>query len=45
MIAAVLYRNNVFSSLSVSLTTNSIVLTGDFNGTQTIYFSGFIFST
>jgi len=45
MIAAVLYRNNVFSSLSVSLTTNSIVLTGDFNGTQTIYFSGIIFST
>jgi hypothetical protein len=43
MISATLYRNNVFSPLSVSLTTNSIVLTGDFSGTQTIYFSGFIF--
>ena len=42
-ISAVLYRNNVFSPLSVSLTTNSIILTGDFSGTQIIYFSGFIF--
>jgi len=43
MISAVLYRDNVFYPLSVFLTSNSIVLTGDFNGTQTIYFSGFIF--
>jgi hypothetical protein len=43
MISAVLYRDNVFYPLSVSLTSSSIVLTGDFNGTQTIYFSGFIF--
>jgi hypothetical protein len=43
IISATLYRDNVFSPLSVSLTTNSIILTGDFSGTQTIYFSGFIF--
>jgi hypothetical protein len=43
LISATLYRDYVFSPLGVSLTTNSIVLTGDFSGTQTIYFSGFIF--
>jgi hypothetical protein len=43
LISATLYRNYVFYPLEVSLTTNSIVLTGSFSGTQTIYFSGFIF--
>jgi len=43
MISATLFRDNVFSPLGVILTTNSIVLTGNFSGTQTIYFSGFIF--
>jgi hypothetical protein len=43
LISATIYRDRVFSPLGVSLTTNSIVLTGDFNGTQTIYFSGIIF--
>ena len=43
MISATLYRDNVFSPLSVSLTANSIVLLGNFSGTQTIYFSGILF--
>lgn len=43
MISATLFKDNVFSPLSVSLTSSSIVLTGSFSGSQTIYFSGFIF--
>ena len=44
-LSAVLFRNNVFYPLQVSLPTGSLlVLTGDFSGTQTIYFSGIIFS-
>jgi hypothetical protein len=44
-LSAVLFRNNVFYPLQVSLPSGSLlVLTGDFSGTQTIYFSGIIFS-
>lgn len=43
LISATIYRDRVFSPLEVSLTTNSIVLTGDFSDTSIIYFSGFIF--
>jgi hypothetical protein len=44
-LSAVLFRNNVFYPLQVSLpTARLLTLTGDFSGTQTIYFSGIIFS-
>jgi hypothetical protein len=44
-LSAVLFRNNVFYPLQVSLSSaRLLVLTGDFSGTQTIYFSGIIFS-
>ena len=45
-LSAVIYRDNVFYPLQVDLVTGRlIVLTGNFSGTQTIYFSGIIFSS
>jgi hypothetical protein len=45
-LSAVIYRDNVFYPLQVDLVTGHlIVLTGNFSGTQTIYFSGIIFSS
>lgn len=45
-LSVVLFRDNVFYPLQVDLPTGRIIsLTGDFSGTQTIYFSGIIFSS
>lgn len=45
-LSAVIYRDNVFYPLQVDLVTGHlIVLTGNFSGTQTVYFSGIIFSS
>jgi len=45
-LSAVIYRNNVFYPLQVDLTSSNIIsLTGNFDYTQTVYFSGIIFSS